>query len=171
MGYISKYTCLVQSIDLCILRDACHELFASLGIFLCQGRGTRDAGRRGNKVTLIHIKDASKILSRLFCLKEHFNQYNSDFKIRWRRRQQERQKNNRFYKQNNNFAPASHLFVHFFSRFCMPTMWKCLILCFMENINKQRQNLISLSELGYGPQEFNSRRVRLHLTKKVGTKK
>ena len=43
MGYFSKYTCLVQSIDLCILRDACHELFASLRIFLCQGRGTRDA--------------------------------------------------------------------------------------------------------------------------------
>ena len=26
-------------------------------------------------------------------------------------------KTNRFYKQNNNFARVSHLFVHFFSKF------------------------------------------------------
>ena len=38
----------------------------------------------------------------------------------------------------------------------------------MEDVNKQRRNFISLSELGYGPLEFNFRRVRLHLTKKVG---
>ena len=34
----------------------------------------------------------AKSWSRLFCLKEHFNQYNSDFKIQRCRRQQERQK-------------------------------------------------------------------------------
>ena len=34
-----------------------------------------------------------------------------------RERQQERQKNNRFNKQNNNFAGASRFFVHFFARF------------------------------------------------------
>ena len=33
----------------------------------------------------------------------------------------------------------------------------------MEYVNKQRRNAISLSELGYGPLEFNYRRVRLHL--------
>ena len=31
--------------------------------------------------------------------------------------QRERQKNNRFTKQNNNFAYASHFFVHFFCCF------------------------------------------------------
>ena len=35
------------------------------------------------------------------------------FKIQRRGRQGERQKNNRFNKQNNNFARASHYFVHF----------------------------------------------------------
>ena len=40
-----------------------------------------------------------------------------DFKIQRHGRQQERQKNNRFDKQNNNFARASRFFVHFFARF------------------------------------------------------
>ena len=38
----------------------------------------------------------------------------------------------------------------------------------MEYVNKHRRNFISLSELGYGPSEFNSRRVRLHLKKSTG---
>ena len=38
----------------------------------------------------------------------------------------------------------------------------------MENVNGQRRNFISLSELVYDPLEFNFRRVRLHLTKLVG---
>ena len=35
MGYFSNsfYTCLVQSIDLCILQNACHELFSIFGHF------------------------------------------------------------------------------------------------------------------------------------------
>ena len=37
-----------------------------------------------------------------------------DFKIQRRQRQRQRPKNNRFYKQNDNFARASHFFVHFF---------------------------------------------------------
>ena len=40
-----------------------------------------------------------------------------DFKIQRRGRQRERQKNNSFYKQNNNFARASRFFVHFFAHF------------------------------------------------------
>ena len=39
----------------------------------------------------------------------------------------------------------------------------------MENVNKQRRNFISLSELWYDPLEFNFRRVRL--TDKVGGRK
>ena len=33
-------------------------------------------------------------------------------------------------------------------------------------VNKQRRSFISLSEPGYGPLQFNVRRVRLHLTSK-----
>ena len=36
---------------------------------------------------------------------------------------------------------------------------------FMEDVNKQRLNFISLSELEYGPLKFSFRRVRLQLTK------
>ena len=38
----------------------------------------------------------------------------------------------------------------------------------MEDVNKQRRNFISLSELEYGPLKFSFRRVRLQLTKQVG---
>ena len=64
-----------------------------------------------------------------------------DFKIqrRWQQRERQKKKNNPFYRQNNNFVRASHLFEHFFARFCTTTTWTCLILRFMEYV------------LGYGP--------------------
>ena len=40
-----------------------------------------------------------------------------DFKTQRRGRQRERQKNNGYYNQNNNFARASHFFVYFFPVF------------------------------------------------------
>ena len=51
------------------------------------------------------------------------------------------------------------VFCTFLYRFCTTTTWKCLISRFMENVNKLRRNFISLSELGYSPLEFNSRRM------------
>ena len=74
-------------------------------------------------------------------------------------------KNNRFNKQNKKLCTCITLFCTFLYRF---TPWKCLISRFKENVNKQRRNFISLSELAYGPLEFNFRRVRLHLTTYVG---
>ena len=76
---------------------------------------------------------------------------NRDFKIQRRGRRRKRHKNDRFYDQNNNFVRVSRWFVHFFNRFCTTTTWKCFISRFMEYVNKQRRNAISLSELGYGP--------------------
>ena len=58
-----------------------------------------------------------------------------------------------------------HAFLYIFSCFCTTTTWKCQILRFMEDVNKQRRNFNSLSELGYGPLKFSFRRVGLHLTK------
>ena len=37
----------------------------------------------------------------------------------------------------------------------------------MENVNKQRRNFISVSELKYGPLKFSFSRVRLQLKKEV----
>ena len=42
------------------------------------------------------------------------------------------------------------LFCYFFCHFCATTMWECPVSHFMENLNKQHQNLISLCEPGYG---------------------
>ena len=41
--------------------------------------------------------------------------YNRDLKIRQQRRKRVRQKSDRFNNQNNNFARASRVFVHFFA--------------------------------------------------------
>ena len=38
----------------------------------------------------------------------------------------------------------------------------------MEDVNKQRRNFISVSELKYGPLKFSFRRVGLQLTKELG---
>ena len=45
---------------------------------------------------------------------------------------------------------VQHTFCSFLSRFCTTTTWKCLILRFMEDVNKQRRNSIFLIVLGYG---------------------
>ena len=90
---------------------------------------------------------------------------NRDFKIQRRGRQRERQKSKRFNKQNNNFARASHFFVHFFPVFARLRRENGLISRFIEDVNKQRRDFISLSELEYGPLKFSFRMVRLHLTK------
>ena len=37
MGYFYKYTCSDRGIDLCILLDACHELFCFFGDFYASG--------------------------------------------------------------------------------------------------------------------------------------
>ena len=69
-----------------------------------------------------------------------------NFKIQQHGWQQGRQeKHNRFYKQNNNF------FVHFSACVCTNTTWKFLISRFMEYVNNQRRNFVSLSALVYGP--------------------
>ena len=46
-GYFYTYTCSDRSIDLCVLRDACYELFCVFGDFYASGT----QGRRGNKIT------------------------------------------------------------------------------------------------------------------------
>ena len=79
------------------------------------------------------------------------------------RQQRECQNNKRCNEKNDNFARASHVFVHFFAVFTRLRLEN--FARFMENVNKQRRNLISLLKLGYVPEEFNSSCVRLHLTK------
>ena len=93
----------------------------------------------------------------------HVSQDNRDFEIQRRGQQRERKKNNRFNKQNNNFARASHFFVHFFPVFVLFRSRFCLISRFMEDVNKQRQNFIFLSQLAYCHLKFSFRRVHLHL--------
>ena len=63
-----------------------------------------------------------------------------------------RQKNNRTVQYaKQQLRTCITLFCTFLYRFCTTTSWKCLILHFMENVNRQRRNFISLSELGYPP--------------------
>ena len=76
---------------------------------------------------------------------------NRDFKIQRRGRQRERQKSKRFNKQNNNFARASHFFVHFFPVFARLRRENGLISRFIEDVNKQRRNLFLFPSLNMVP--------------------
>ena len=57
-----------------------------------------------------------------------------------------------------------HVFLYISLPF-LPDYYVKMPTCFMEDVNKQRRNLISLSELEYGPLEFKFRRIRIHLAK------
>ena len=89
-----------------------------------------------------------------------------DYKIQ-QRNDKENVTNNRFNKQNNNFARASHLFVLYIS---LPFLhyWDVKMPNFAyygEFKQATTKWYFSISELGYGPLEFNFRRVHVRLTK------
>ena len=54
-------------------------------------------------------------------------------------------------KQNNNFARASRFFVRFFTVLHDEYDAKCLVSCFMENVNKQRRYFFSSLNLNIVP--------------------
>ena len=54
-------------------------------------------------------------------------------------------------------------FCTFLCRRCTTTTWNCLISRFVEDANTRRPSF-SLSELWYNPLEFNSTKIRQHLT-------
>ena len=95
----------------------------------------------------------------------YFRPNTRDFKIQRRGRQRERKKKTIGLISKKQLCTCITLFCTFLSRFCTTTTWKCLISRFMENVNKQRRNFISLSELEYSSLKFSFRRVRLQLTK------
>ena len=70
-GYFYKYTCpdrsIDRSIDLCVLRDVCHEIFCIFGDFYTSG--TQDAGRKATKITggLLHLFTVTIIRFSLYC--------------------------------------------------------------------------------------------------------
>ena len=72
-----------------------------------------------------------------------------------------------FDQWNNNFARASRFFVHSFA-FKTKT-WKCLISCFVENVNTRQQLSFSFPELRYSLLEFISRKICQHLTNWTGS--
>ena len=82
--------------------------------------------------------------------------------------------NENFNKTIGLISKTTTLHVHhasifaFLCHFCTTMTWRCLILRFMDNVNEQWRNLFFFSLLdldNYGPLEFNSIWVHLHLTK------
>ena len=78
-------------------------------------------------------------------------------------RGRKRPKSNGLVKQNNNFArDQAFLYISLLSLHDYDV--KYLIPRFMEDVNKRRRIFLSLSKLECGPQEINSREIRLHLS-------
>ena len=70
-----------------------------------------------------------------------------DFKIQRRERQRERQKKKK--KKKKNTSHVHHTFLYISLSLLHDYDAKIPISRFMEDVNKQRQNFISLCELGY----------------------
>ena len=70
-----------------------------------------------------------------------------DYKIQRRWRQRERQKNNRFNKQNNNFARASHFFVYFFPIFARPRRGNALFRVLWRTLTRNDEILFHFLSL------------------------
>ena len=90
-----------------------------------------------------------------------------DYEYLTTRRQRELQRNNRFNKQNNNFARASRFYFYISLPFLHDYDVKMPNFTFY-GVRKQATTkfiLLFALELGYGPLEFNSIWVRLHLIK------
>ena len=83
---------------------------------------------------------------------------------RWRQWQWQRER-----QQNSSFRLAKQQLCMCITHFCilccpsMTTTWKCLISCFMEDVNTRQQFPFSSSELQYSPLEFNSRKIHHYL--------
>ena len=60
---------------------------------------------------------------------------------------------------------VNHTFLYISFPFLYDYDVKMPYFAFMEDVNKQRRNFISLSELEFGPLKFSFRRVRPQLTK------
>ena len=94
------------------------------------------------------------VSSKLFCrLGDPFDilgSFSNDDELRRR----ERQKSNRFIEQNNKCIT---LFCTFLCRYCTTTLWKCLISCFVEDVNPRQRLSCSFPEHRYSLLVFNSR--------------
>ena len=82
-----------------------------------------------------------------------------------------KQKTNSFIKQNNNFARASHFFVHFFAvTIRLQSTGKCLVISrFMEGVDKRRWTYRARSPQKSTPGAFayiwHFQRIRMAATK------
>ena len=72
-----------------------------------------------------------------------------DFKIQRRGRQRERQKKKKQKKKTKKTSHVHHSFLYISLSLLHDYDARSPISRFMEDVNKQRQNFISLSELGY----------------------
>ena len=75
-----------------------------------------------------------------------FPNENRDLKIRRQSRRRDTSKSNRFRLAKQQLCTCITLFCTIVCHYCTTTTWKCIISRFMEYVNKQRRNLLPLSE-------------------------
>ena len=80
------------------------------------------------------------------------------------RRQREQQKSDRFRLAKQQLCTCIKLICTFLCRHCTTTTWKCLISCFVDDVNSRQRLSFSFPELSYSLLEFNSSKICQHLT-------
>ena len=83
-----------------------------------------------------------------------------EFKQRRRRRQRERQKRNKCRLAKQQLCTCITLFCTLPCRRCTTTTWKCLISCFVEDVNTRQRLSFSFAELWYSLLELISSRKK-----------
>ena len=81
-----------------------------------------------------------------------------------RERTQRRRRRQRIYSAKQQLCTCSTLFCTFLCRYSTTTAWKCLISRFMLDVNTRQRFSFSFCELRNSPLEFNSWKIRQHLT-------
>ena len=122
---LSCHTCPVRSPSLCVQGKL---LFST---FLTRNEGTTDESKK----RLGCYQQEQFNLPREYSVFDSSQCIVNNRKLKmWRRRKS--QISNSVTKQNNNFARASHFFFTFFRRRLHDYPWKCLISCFVKDVNK-----------------------------------
>ena len=86
-------------------------------------------------------------------------------KIRTATATRTQRKSNRIRLTKQQLSTWITLFCTFLCRRCTTMTWNCLISRFEEDVNTRRPPSFSFPEPRYSPLEFNSRKIRQHLTK------
>ena len=152
--------------------NVCGTFYWYVHYFLSYGKGTRNSCKldatvnffstvAGNITVKAKRKPNLENYNLILCFETRAFSLTLRFKVSTAARMSKKQQV--LLSKTTTLHVPRTFFIHFFPVFAF--FFTSSFSRFMGDVNKQRRNFISLSELGYGPLKFSYEMVRLHLTK------